>query len=110
MVFVRIHNCRTPSIHELFIISQFHCGKGCCLCFYGSRTVTALKMWQSRGNWSLGPSCWAIEMCCVCGRDVHLWQDFGRDEDPILGHEMVGRIVAFWRRAMVSVGQALRNL
>ena len=39
-----------------------------------------------------------IEMCSVCGTDVHLWQG-GLDQKielpVILGHEMVGRIVAF---------------
>jgi D-arabinose 1-dehydrogenase-like Zn-dependent alcohol dehydrogenase len=53
-----------------------------------------------------------IEMCSVCGTDVHLWQGSlaARVELPvILGHEMVGRIVAFGTgRQMDSVGQPLR--
>ena len=53
-----------------------------------------------------------IEMCSVCGTDVHLWQGAlaTRIELPvILGHEMVGRIVAFGTgRQSDSVGQPLR--
>jgi D-arabinose 1-dehydrogenase-like Zn-dependent alcohol dehydrogenase len=53
-----------------------------------------------------------IEMCSVCGTDVHLWQGSlaTKVELPvILGHEMVGRIVAMGsgpRRD--SAGQPLR--
>jgi D-arabinose 1-dehydrogenase-like Zn-dependent alcohol dehydrogenase len=53
-----------------------------------------------------------IEMCSVCGTDVHLWQGSlaTKVELPvILGHEMVGRIVAMGSgAARDSVGQPLR--
>jgi D-arabinose 1-dehydrogenase-like Zn-dependent alcohol dehydrogenase len=53
-----------------------------------------------------------IEMCSVCGTDVHLWQGSlsTRVELPvILGHEMVGRIVAMGSGVPCdSVGQPLR--
>ncbi len=53
-----------------------------------------------------------IEMCSVCGTDVHLWQGSlaTRVELPvILGHEMVGRIVAMGPATpRDSVGQPLR--
>src|SRR6516225_7057617 len=52
-----------------------------------------------------------IEMCSVCGTDVHLWQGSlsTKVELPvILGHEMVGRIVALGRgAARDSIGQPL---
>jgi D-arabinose 1-dehydrogenase-like Zn-dependent alcohol dehydrogenase len=38
-----------------------------------------------------------IEMCSICGTDVHLWQGAlaqGVELPVILGHEMVGRIIA----------------
>jgi threonine dehydrogenase-like Zn-dependent dehydrogenase len=53
-----------------------------------------------------------IEMCSICGTDVHLWQGSlaTKVELPvILGHEMVGRIVAMGGGApRDSVGQPLR--
>jgi D-arabinose 1-dehydrogenase-like Zn-dependent alcohol dehydrogenase len=53
-----------------------------------------------------------IEMCSVCGTDVHLWQGSlaANVELPvILGHEMVGRIVAIGAgRPGDTVGQPLR--
>jgi threonine dehydrogenase-like Zn-dependent dehydrogenase len=53
-----------------------------------------------------------IEMCSICGTDVHLWQGAltSKVELPvILGHEMVGRIVAFGPGPQRdSAGQALR--
>lgn len=53
-----------------------------------------------------------IEMCSICGTDVHLWQGSlaTKVELPvILGHEMVGRIVAMGGAGhRDSVGQALR--
>jgi threonine dehydrogenase-like Zn-dependent dehydrogenase len=53
-----------------------------------------------------------IEMCSICGTDVHLWQGSLAskvDLPVILGHEMVGRIVAFGTgQQRDSVGQALR--
>jgi threonine dehydrogenase-like Zn-dependent dehydrogenase len=53
-----------------------------------------------------------IEMCSICGTDVHLWQGSlaTRVELPvILGHEMVGRIVAMGGGSQRdSVGQPLR--
>ena len=53
-----------------------------------------------------------IEMCSICGTDVHLWQGSlsTKVELPvILGHEMVGRIVAMGSgTARDSVGQPLR--
>ena len=53
-----------------------------------------------------------IEMCSICGTDVHLWQGAlaSKVELPvILGHEMVGRIVAFGAgQQRDSVGQTLR--
>jgi len=53
-----------------------------------------------------------IEMCSICGTDVHLWQGSlaTKVELPvILGHEMVGRIVAMGIGAQRdSVGQPLR--
>src|SRR5215467_2580875 len=52
------------------------------------------------------------EMCSICGTDVHLWQGSlsAKVELPvILGHEMVGRIVAMGAGATCdSVGQPLR--
>jgi threonine dehydrogenase-like Zn-dependent dehydrogenase len=53
-----------------------------------------------------------IEICSICGSDVHLWQDSlaSKVELPvILGHEMVGCIVAIGHGAQRdSVGQPLR--
>ena len=53
-----------------------------------------------------------IEMCSVCGTDVHLWQGSlsTKVELPvILGHEMVGRIVAMGSGSQRdTTGQALR--
>src|SRR6266568_5092971 len=53
-----------------------------------------------------------IEMCSVCGTDVHLWQGSlaSKVELPvILGHEMVGRIVSLGAGVeRDSVGQPLR--
>ena len=53
-----------------------------------------------------------IEMCSICGTDVHLWQGSlsTKVELPvILGHEMVGRIVAMGSGAnRDSAGQPLR--
>jgi len=53
-----------------------------------------------------------IEMCSVCGTDVHLWQGSlsAKVELPvILGHEMVGRIVAMGNGpARDSAGQRIR--
>lgn len=53
-----------------------------------------------------------IEMCSICGTDVHLWQGSlaTKVELPvILGHEMVGRIVAFGAGPQRdSAGQPLR--
>jgi D-arabinose 1-dehydrogenase-like Zn-dependent alcohol dehydrogenase len=53
-----------------------------------------------------------IEMCSICGTDVHLWQGAlaTKIELPvILGHEMVGRIVALGAgQHRDSVGQPLR--
>ena len=53
-----------------------------------------------------------IEMCSVCGTDVHLWQGSlsTKVELPvILGHEMVGRIVATGSgHQRDTVGQPLR--
>jgi D-arabinose 1-dehydrogenase-like Zn-dependent alcohol dehydrogenase len=53
-----------------------------------------------------------IEMCSICGTDVHLWQGSlaTKVELPvILGHEMVGRIVAMGtKQSRDSVGQPLR--
>ena len=53
-----------------------------------------------------------IEMCSVCGTDVHLWQGSLATKitlPVILGHEMVGRIVAFGDGPhRDSVGQPLR--
>jgi threonine dehydrogenase-like Zn-dependent dehydrogenase len=53
-----------------------------------------------------------IEMCSVCGTDVHLWQGSlsTKVELPvILGHEMVGRIVSMGSgTSRDSVGQPLR--
>ncbi len=54
-----------------------------------------------------------IEMCSVCGTDVHLWQGSlsTKVELPvILGHEMVGRIVAMGAGSYRdTVGQRLRT-
>jgi D-arabinose 1-dehydrogenase-like Zn-dependent alcohol dehydrogenase len=54
-----------------------------------------------------------IEMCSICGTDVHLWQGSlaSKIELPvILGHEMVGRIVAMGAGVeRDSVGQVLRT-
>jgi D-arabinose 1-dehydrogenase-like Zn-dependent alcohol dehydrogenase len=53
-----------------------------------------------------------IEMCSICGTDVHLWQGSlaTKVELPvILGHEMVGRIIALGTgQHRDSVGQPLR--
>ena len=53
-----------------------------------------------------------IEMCSICGTDVHLWQGSLATKVPlpvILGHEMVGRIVALGAGVeRDSVGQPLR--
>ena len=53
-----------------------------------------------------------IEMCSICGTDVHLWQGSlsTKVELPvILGHEMVGRIVAMGSGPdRDSAGQPLR--
>lgn len=53
-----------------------------------------------------------IEICSVCGTDVHLWQGSLAQNIPlpvILGHEMVGRIVAFGAgNANDSIGRKLR--
>jgi D-arabinose 1-dehydrogenase-like Zn-dependent alcohol dehydrogenase len=53
-----------------------------------------------------------IEMCSICGTDVHLWQGSlaTKVELPvILGHEMVGRIVAMGPgTARDTAGQKLR--
>jgi D-arabinose 1-dehydrogenase-like Zn-dependent alcohol dehydrogenase len=53
-----------------------------------------------------------IDMCSICGTDVHLWQGSlsAKVELPvILGHEMVGRIAAMGAGATRdSVGQPLR--
>jgi len=53
-----------------------------------------------------------IEMCSVCGTDVHLWQGLlsAKVELPvILGHEMVGRIVAMGSGTQRdTVGQEVR--
>ncbi len=53
-----------------------------------------------------------IEMCSICGTDVHLWQGAlaTKVELPvILGHEMVGRIIALGEgQHRDSVGQPLR--
>lgn len=54
-----------------------------------------------------------IETCSICGTDVHLWQGSlaTKVELPvILGHEMVGRIVAFGAGSQRdSFGNALRT-
>jgi len=53
-----------------------------------------------------------IETCSVCGTDVHLWQGSLSTTvqlPVILGHEMVGRIVAIGQHAdLDSVGQPVR--
>jgi threonine dehydrogenase-like Zn-dependent dehydrogenase len=53
-----------------------------------------------------------IEMCSICGTDVHLWQGSlaTKIELPvILGHEMVGRIIALGPgHHRDSVGQSLK--
>jgi D-arabinose 1-dehydrogenase-like Zn-dependent alcohol dehydrogenase len=53
-----------------------------------------------------------IEMCSICGTDVHLWQGSLATKitlPVILGHEMVGRIVEMGAGAhRDSVGQPLR--
>jgi D-arabinose 1-dehydrogenase-like Zn-dependent alcohol dehydrogenase len=53
-----------------------------------------------------------IEMCSICGTDVHLWQgslDTKIELPIILGHEMVGRIIAFGAgHHRDSAGQPLR--
>ncbi|KMO13634.1 alcohol dehydrogenase catalytic domain-containing protein [Methylobacterium platani] len=53
-----------------------------------------------------------IETCSICGTDVHLWQGslaLKVDLPVILGHEMVGRIVATGSGTdRDSVGQPLR--
>lgn len=53
-----------------------------------------------------------IETCSVCGTDVHLWQGslaLKVDLPIVLGHEMVGRIVALGSGAdRDSIGQDLR--
>src|SRR4029453_978847 len=54
-----------------------------------------------------------IETCSVCGTDVHLWQGSLSTTvqlPVILGHEMVGRIVALEQDADVdSVGQRIQT-
>jgi len=54
-----------------------------------------------------------IETCSVCGTDVHLWQGSLSTTvqlPVILGHEMVGRIVALGQDANVdSVGQRIQT-
>ncbi|RSK55153.1 zinc-binding dehydrogenase [Bacillus canaveralius] len=53
-----------------------------------------------------------IECSSICGTDVHLWEgslSLNVDLPVILGHEMVGRIVAMGKNADVdSVGQHLK--
>ncbi|MEO1016440.1 MAG: zinc-binding dehydrogenase [Pseudomonadota bacterium] len=53
-----------------------------------------------------------IEACSICGTDVHLWQgnlNLAVDLPVILGHEMIGRIMAFGDDAEYdSMGQKLR--
>lgn len=53
-----------------------------------------------------------IEMCSICGTDVHLWQGSLATKitlPVILGHEMVGRIIALGDgQHRDSVGQPLR--
>src|SRR3954465_5541807 len=53
-----------------------------------------------------------IEMCSICGTDVHLWQGSLAtkvDLPVILGHEMVGRIVALGSGVdRDSAGQPIR--
>ncbi|MBP1934901.1 zinc-binding dehydrogenase [Ammoniphilus resinae] len=53
-----------------------------------------------------------IECASICGTDVHLWEgslSIKVDLPVILGHEMVGRVVAMGRHADVdSVGQSLK--
>ena len=54
-----------------------------------------------------------IDMCSICGTDVHLWQgslSLKVDLPVIIGHEMVGRIVAMGPGAdRDSIGQPLRT-
>lgn len=54
-----------------------------------------------------------IEVCSVCGTDVHLWQgEISRKVDlpVIIGHEMMGRIVAMGSGCdRDSIGQPLRT-
>src|SRR3954453_789832 len=53
-----------------------------------------------------------IETCSICGTDVHLWQGslaLKVDLPVIIGHEMVGRVVALGPGAdRDSIGQDLR--
>jgi D-arabinose 1-dehydrogenase-like Zn-dependent alcohol dehydrogenase len=53
-----------------------------------------------------------IDCCSICGTDVHLWEGslaLKVDLPVILGHEMVGRIVAMGQNAeQDSVGQPLK--
>jgi D-arabinose 1-dehydrogenase-like Zn-dependent alcohol dehydrogenase len=53
-----------------------------------------------------------IDMCSICGTDVHLWQgslSLKVDLPVIIGHEMVGRIVAMGSGVdRDSIGQPLR--
>jgi threonine dehydrogenase-like Zn-dependent dehydrogenase len=53
-----------------------------------------------------------IDCCSICGTDVHLWEgslSLKVDLPVILGHEMVGRIVAMGPNADIdSVGQSLK--
>jgi threonine dehydrogenase-like Zn-dependent dehydrogenase len=53
-----------------------------------------------------------MEACSICGTDVHLWQgalSLKVDLPVIIGHEMVGRVVALGEGADTdSVGQPLR--
>src|SRR3954470_23390193 len=53
-----------------------------------------------------------IEMCSICGTDVHLWQGslaLKVELPVIIGHEMVGRILALGGgQQRDSVGQSLK--
>lgn len=53
-----------------------------------------------------------VEMCSICGTDVHLWQGslaLKVELPVIIGHEMVGRIVAFGPGGdRDSIGRSLR--
>src|SRR3954451_22643957 len=54
-----------------------------------------------------------VETCSICGTDVHLWQGslaLKVELPVIIGHEMVGRIVALGSGAdRDSIGQPLRT-